>query len=517
MYYIAIPFVDFVLKAVISKVETQISEQLLIYGFLCIISTLLNHWANLSVKSHATELMVNFEKEQVDKYDRMDKTSKEKSTFSAFTEKLTRAKWAINAKYTWGMMCISSVVSSLVGFCYIVMVNKQYVILFVFFLVHGLWYYFITKDMMKTINDKRQSNRKERSRLYDIVHLLGVRFHNGECSSSDLLEKKVELHMLETGMDGYWSLVTTLQALPNYIVIISIALFVDKTLYLVLYLICNNLTNSISNALGFMNQYNTFQDDLKRLEEFWDDKCFEKEYDQYDIPDIFTLSGFLSEFLTVTYLTIKQGDAIIISGLSGAGKTTLIKGLIGYIPGIVLSTSLHPLSYRKKIMYMCQDARGNVPTSKPTVRELFYGETNDVRIIDSLETVELTTWYIDVLHKNLDLPIEEKISGGQKTRLCLAITLYKARKENVKWLILDEPDSGLDPELSPKLLKKVLSSYKDMTIFLIVHMCECKLRELSITTEWRVEDSQVKCIKRTNDIPNDFKFCHNCKQNMEIV
>jgi ABC-type multidrug transport system fused ATPase/permease subunit len=496
MYQIIVPVADFLLKATISKVETQIGEQLLLYGVLCIISTLVTHYAHVSMKDYAMVQASKFEEEQIRRYDKLDKISKEKDVFSTFSEKLARAKWATNAKYAWGFMACSSVISSMIAFCYIVITHKQYSILLMFFTVHLFWYYFVTKHMMNQISEKRKDNRIKRSRLIDIISLVGSRFHNGECPAEDYIEKITELYKIEISLDNYWSLVTTYQALPNYVVIILIALFVDKELYIVLYLIANNLTNSISNALGFFNRYNTFQNDLNDFEDFWKDKTFEKEYKQYEIPGTLTICGRLNDFLDVFPKTITQGNVYIIGGLSGAGKSTFVRGLLGFISGVNFSTNLHPLSYRKKIKYMCQDTRGTVPTSKTTIRELFYDEPNDERILNVLNTVELTEWYTNILRKNLDTPIEEKISGGQKTRLCLAIILYKARKENAQWLILDEPDSGLDPELAPRLLKRVLNDFSDMTIFLIVHICHCKLRELGVKNYWHVENNVVQEIRQ---------------------
>ena len=55
------------------------------------------------------------------------------------------------------------------------------------------------------------------------------------------------------------------------------------------------------------------------------------------------------------------------------------------------------------------------------------------------------------MNGNLDIPIGELVipSGGEKTKICFEMTLYRLEKYQFSWLILDEPEQGLDPELAP--------------------------------------------------------------------
>lgn len=509
MIVIILPLFNFLFSAFLSKIETEINETILTYAILSIVNICLNCYTQNVMENYSTEMVLDFDKNQIEKYGKMDKKSKEKNNFGSFGEKLSRAKNIIFSRYTWGFSCMSSLLSSLVGFCYIIITHNQYHILASFFVFHGMWYYFVTKNMMNNIDTMRQKNREKKNKLYDIIHLLEVRFHNDECLSNDLLEKKKELILIERELNKYWSFLTAVQTIPNYAILILIALCVDKTLYMTLYLISNNLTSSMSSGLYFANQYNIQKTDMKNLEDFWIEKTFKKEYDNVNIPKNINITGILNNFLHVENINIKKGKKYLISGLSGSGKTTFIKGLIGDIDGLTFTditditditdnecfqkekVIYHGLNFRKQIMYMSQDVRSAIPTSKTTIRELFYNETNDQLIFDALNIVELGHWFANTLKNNLDLQINEAISGGQKTRLALSITLYKAKINNAKWLILDEPDAGLDPELTPRLLKNVLNHYKALTFFLVVHMCECRLAELKINEEWKVENNSI--------------------------
>jgi ABC-type transport system involved in cytochrome bd biosynthesis fused ATPase/permease subunit len=486
--------IDFGLNTYISNVETQISETLLVFGILSIVGVAVGYIDNITIRKYTTNLVLKFERTQIEKYASMDVQSKEKRTIGAFIEKLNRAMWAINSRYTWGISVATGVISSLVGFCYIVIKYKQYTILLMFAVVHFCWYWFLTKDMMQKIDEKRTANRVKMDTLYDISSLMATRIHNNECSVDDYMKKKLELEYMNQEIDNYWTFVTSCQRLPNYIVVILIACFVDPKLYLVLYIICNNLSGSIGSALNFANQWKTSQNDIKGLEEFWDGKTFDMEYTQKNIPSYVSLSGYINNFLSIVEdkpLTVNQGDNIIISGVSGAGKTTLIKGMQGHVLGLNYDTKNHPLCYKDQIMYMSQNAREKLPTSRTTLRQLFYDEVSSKLITEALKIVQLTSWFTNTMESNLDKLIEEKLSGGEKTRLCLAIALYKARKNKVKWLILDEPDSGLEQKLSVALLKSAMDNFQDVTIFLIVHMCGCQLKHMGIKKEWNVANKEI--------------------------
>ena len=50
------------------------------------------------------------------------------------------------------------------------------------------------------------------------------------------------------------------------------------------------------------------------------------------------------------------------------------------------------------------------------------------------------------LHVPYDAQLNEILSGGQKSRLCLATRCYEIEKFGKKIFVLDEPEQGSDPE-----------------------------------------------------------------------
>ena len=148
-------------------------------------------------------------------------------------------------------------------------------------------------------------------------------------------------------------------------------------------------------------------------------------------------------------LDLAEGKITGIIGPSGAGKTTLIRCIVGRLQSPAGSIVIEGLpagsaKLRGTVSYMTQELSvyGDL-----TVREnIMYfarmaGQSRtDAQeiIIDLLETLELSD------KANI---LVGKLSGGQKQRVSLAVALIGSPKI----MILDEPTTGLDPVLRDKL------------------------------------------------------------------
>ncbi|MDA7025456.1 ABC transporter ATP-binding protein [Bacillus sp. CLL-7-23] len=143
--------------------------------------------------------------------------------------------------------------------------------------------------------------------------------------------------------------------------------------------------------------------------------------------------------------SIKQGEIFGLLGPSGAGKTTLIKMLIGMTaPSAghvkVLGTNMPNLEMLDKIGYMGQsDALYEDLTAKENLSFFanlygLKGTAKRQKMKEVLRLVNLT----DDEHRKVS-----QFSGGMKRRLSLAITLI----HEPSVLALDEPTVGIDPVL----------------------------------------------------------------------
>ncbi|KAB2333131.1 ABC transporter ATP-binding protein [Cytobacillus depressus] len=144
-------------------------------------------------------------------------------------------------------------------------------------------------------------------------------------------------------------------------------------------------------------------------------------------------------------LEIASGEIFGLLGPSGAGKTTLVKQLVGLdLPtkgeNYIFQEKMPSLKLVEKIGYMAQsDALYEELSAKENL-EFFAalyglkGAKRKTRIVEVMETVSLS----DHLNK-----LVSAYSGGMKRRLSLAISLL----HQPKLLILDEPTVGIDPVL----------------------------------------------------------------------
>ncbi len=174
-------------------------------------------------------------------------------------------------------------------------------------------------------------------------------------------------------------------------------------------------------------------------------------------------------------LTINDGDFFVVVGPNGTGKSTLIKCLVG-----IFKVKHNQIQIDDECIscFADYDQIGYVPQvkSKPselpiTANEIFKlitKDNNKISEVSKLLNIET------ILDANIN-----DLSGGQKQRINIA----KALLLNIKYLILDEPTTGLDPK-SRAELQEILQTLNErgVTIIVVSHyehevesMMTCKL------------------------------------------
>ncbi|MCK4369995.1 MAG: ABC transporter ATP-binding protein, partial [Candidatus Lokiarchaeota archaeon] len=182
--------------------------------------------------------------------------------------------------------------------------------------------------------------------------------------------------------------------------------------------------------------------------------------------------------------TVNKGEIIGLFGISGAGKTTIVRVLTCQIEkkhwtGNVMVTGLSPekKSNHSKILsnigYVPQLELLNLYFElNPMVNVEVFTSTYGMNKNKAKETAEK-------LFKILDIPRDtwkkrvEKMSGGEKKRLSMAIGLI----HNPDVLFLDEPTTGVDASKRYDILSylKKLNQKFNTTMFIITHDLEAAL------------------------------------------
>ncbi len=161
-----------------------------------------------------------------------------------------------------------------------------------------------------------------------------------------------------------------------------------------------------------------------------------------------TLPGAIEAIKNVS-IELPSKKTVGIIGPSGAGKTTLVRSIVGrtrITSGEILVFGMKPGSaeLRKQARYMTQELSVYPDL---TIRE----NLNFFAIMSGQARKDLKKTLIEVL-KAVDLTdktdsLVSSLSGGQKQRVSLAIALIGSPK----LMVLDEPTVGLDPVLRNKL------------------------------------------------------------------
>ena len=175
-------------------------------------------------------------------------------------------------------------------------------------------------------------------------------------------------------------------------------------------------------------------------------------------------------------ITIKKGECVAIIGKSGIGKSVLLKHIIGLMKpdtGKILIDDLDinsiPFTDLQKIrssigmvfqfgaLLDSMNVEDNIGLALNKLSNLSKGLIKD-RITESLESVNM---------EGSEKLMPSELSGGMKKRIGIA----RAIALNPKYLLYDEPTTGLDPITTGKinfLIKKIHNS-GNVTSIMVTH------------------------------------------------
>lgn len=165
-------------------------------------------------------------------------------------------------------------------------------------------------------------------------------------------------------------------------------------------------------------------------------------------------------------LTIKQGQHIALVGKTGAGKSTLVQLLLGFIQPTEGNLQPSTFDLQPNIAWVPQKPHLFHTTIAENIR-LGKANATHEEIVRAVKAARLHD-FIESLPEKYETLVGEsgaRLSSGQAQRLALARAFLK----DASILILDEPTSALDPETESLLEESTRELMRGRTVITIAH------------------------------------------------
>lgn len=190
--------------------------------------------------------------------------------------------------------------------------------------------------------------------------------------------------------------------------------------------------------------------------------------------DLAQLTRSYGDFVAVddVSFSINKGEILGLLGHNGAGKTSIMKMIVGYLEpdrGTVTVDGVSLADQAKTI----QRSLGYLPENLPVYPEMtvadyldyaaeLKGLVDDAKLAEIRRVIEATA-----IAEKLMSPIAN-LSRGYKQRVGVAQALLG----KPKLLILDEPTNGLDPEQTRHMRELIRDIARDATVILSTHIMQ---------------------------------------------
>lgn len=380
---------------------------------------------------------------------------------------------------------------------YLIILDKLFAVVF---LVGGCMVFIVTQTFRKTLKNLhkkvQETEGKTRSFIQEIVaNLLVVKAFSVEekiNESTDALQE--ENYKAKIKRRNFSILANTgLGAVFNIGTVFAVAfgawrllngLMTYGTVTAMLQLV-NQVQSPFASLSGIMPQYFSMlasAERLMELDEIEDEVILNKN--QIDTLDVYNHLKSIDfnnisfrydrdRILENTSFSINKGDFVAIMGISGIGKSTLLKLLLGVFKvqngEILINTENEKISVdkntRRLFTYVPQ---GNMIISGTIKDNLtFINDNATDEEIENVIRISCAKHFIDELPMGIDTVIGEKglgLSEGQVQRLAIARSLLS----NSPVLLLDEATSALDEDTEKEFLTN-LRELNNVTCIIVSH------------------------------------------------
>lgn len=380
---------------------------------------------------------------------------------------------------------------------YLIIIDKIFALIFV---VGGCAVFLITRLFRKTLKklhkNVQETEGKTRSFIQEILtNLLVIKAFSVEDRINDTTDELQEYNFgarmkkrnfsicANVGLGAVFSVGTVFAiAFGAYSILFKGMTYGTVTAIIQL---VNQVQSPFVSLSGIMPKYYTTLASAERLMEL-DDLPNETQKNETEIDAVKVYQELKSiDFNHISFkydrdiildnasLKINKGDFVAIMGISGIGKSTLLKLLLGVFNlnsgSITLETDSGSIpidkNTRKMFSYVPQ---GNMLISG-TIRDniTFINQNASDEEIEQAIRISCSKQFIDELPSGIETVIGEKglgLSEGQVQRLAIARSLLA----NAPVILLDEATSALDENTEKEFLQN-LKKLKNVTCIIVSH------------------------------------------------
>jgi len=494
-------FVATILIILQGKLDTNIIEYAYIQAIFLTFDEVIHILMVSSMQHYVLKKIKEFSSSTWKFYEKTTMSSRSSITIMEFSRSFDRVIYAKDMHYHSSQLNINIASKSIVVIG-MFMYYHQYILLIMAIVLNIFGLLIISKKLRPAYDLYIDTSRKIRRNMFEYSYLCQRRLHEENYPGMADKITNIECDNLQSMHKGNTRLrvIELISILPTLIIFLFIPLFAQKNEYIPIFLTLTRFKDLVWKIIEVQDRKIRQNTDTREFENHRNHlRLVDNVPADEPIPDSLTIYGHIGKInLHIPRLTIQLKDVILIRGASGIGKSTFIDALRGYIDGLCYSSNISPISYSHQISVMIQETY--IPTEGTlSLRQLFNDEPNDQLILSMLEVSNMYNWFREFssqreidsvsicLQNPLDLPINRKLSGGEKARLKLAMTLVRLKKTQSKWLILDEPENGQDIEDVPNMIKRIFTTFPLITIFIISHICECQYKNLRINKIWTIE------------------------------
>jgi len=171
--------------------------------------------------------------------------------------------------------------------------------------------------------------------------------------------------------------------------------------------------------------------------------------------------------------TIRKGETFVIIGLSGAGKTTILRHIAGFLDpdsGVVLVDNIQMNGANPGVRRSVREKMGFLFQSGALINWLTVRENVALPLVEhKLGSMDEINRIVDGKLKLLQLgddgdKMPSDISGGMKKRAGLARAIVR----DPEIILYDEPTSGLDPVMSTRINELIIRMQEKLEVTSVV-------------------------------------------------